>query len=644
MTLIRLLRRVLAILNSELTPAQVGLGFALGVIAGLVPWGANTFLWLTLAFLFAVSFSATVLALALFRLLAWGLLPLSHEIGHLLLEQEALEPLWSALAHAPLLAWLRLNHYAVLGSYALALPTAVLTFFLIRGFVRTYRESFFAYIERSRPWQALSQRERFFRLLQWLLLGGGIRFRAPRRRAWPFRYVRKPALIVVPLLYAAAYGTLALLAPLFVSEVVARGATLVVGGEVAVEQTQANALTGRLRLQGLTIQDPNRPKEDVLRVRKIVADLSLWALTSRRVVLDELVLGEVFLHVRREEDGSLNLDDLPEGPDLQPYFEWLREQAGRVDWVQLLERYGETLWKRLVRLWEPKPPPPHAPLLEDYKPLPAPVPTFALKRLRIERLHLRFVDEFRGEGEGEGELPPVTAVDVIVENFAWRPEQGRGPITLGIQAYFGSGEDASDNPESFVSFTAVFDERSRPPKRRYELRAREVEISRLDVLYEHSLPVRVVEGTLSLSVQLTQEGETLQGEATLVLVGARLEARSDAFSLFGFDPATSQKILEGLNAYTKECPLALAVQIEGASGHLKWHWDDSLLRAAKRGLLWLGTLPFTPLLGQIEAKLQELPRFGLGSESLTASLEDLLRQSLGLSWEDRCALDDASRP
>ena len=631
---------MLAVLNSELTPAQVGMGFSLGVFAGLVPWGANTLLWLTLAFLSTVSFSSTLLAFALFRLLAWGLLPVSHAIGRFLLEQEALQPLWGALVHAPVLAWLRLNHYAVLGSYALALPAAALAFFLVRGFVRTYRGSFFAYLERSRPWQALSQRERLFRLLQWLLLGGGIRFRAPRKRAWPFRYVRKSALVVVPLLYAAAYGTVALLAPLFVSEVVARGATLVIGGEVAVEKARASALTGRLLLQGLTVQDPNRPEEDVLRVREIAADLSLWGLTSRRVVLDELAVGEVFLHVRREEDGSLNLDDLKEGPDLRPYLEWLRAQAGRVDWVQLLERYGEIIGKRLVKLFEPKPPPPNAPLLEDYKLLPASVPTFALKRLRIERLHLRFVDEFRGQGE----LPPVTAVDVIVENFAWRPEQGRGPITLGVKAYLGSPQGLDDAKESFVSFTAVFDERARPPKRRYELQAQRIELARLDPLYERSLPVRVVRGTLSLSAQIAQEGDALQGEATLVLTGAQFQSRSDDFSLLGFDPATSRRILEGLNAYAKECPLALSLRVAGTAERLEWRWDDSLLRAAKRGLLWLGTLPFAPILGEIDEKLAELQASELVGGSVKKLLEEVLQGQLGIPGGDpRCGLEEAEQ-
>ncbi len=629
MLFLRILRKIFRILNSELTPTQVAVGFCFGVLAGLVPWGPNTLFWLTIAFLINSSFSATLLAFALFRVLAWMLLPASYAVGNLLLDQEALEPLWSALTHAPILAWLKLNHYAVLGSYALAFLFSVFAFFAVRGFVRKYRDSFFQYIERSRPWQALSRRERLFRIVQWLLLGGGVRFQRPRKRSPVFRYVRKPALVVVPLIYVIAYGAVALIAPLFVNEVVARGATLVIGGEIAVEQTTANALTGRLMLRGFSVQNPERPEEDVLRVREIVADVSLLNLTSRRVVFDELVIGEVFLNIRREADGSLNVDDLAEGPDLAPYFEWLREQAGRVDWVQLLEKYGETIWKRFVALLEPKPLPPNAPLLQDYKLLPAQVPTFALKRLRIERIHLRLVDEFQREGE----LPLVTAVDVIIENFAWRPEQGRGPITLGVKAYFGGSE------ESLVSFTAVFDERAEPPMRQYELQAQQIELATLDALYEHSLPVQITQGTLSLSAQLTLKGEALQGESTLVLMGVQLKSRSEDFSLLGFDPQTSRRILEGINVYAQRCPIALAFTIEGTADQPQFHWDEALLKVAQRGLVMMGTLPFAPVFGQINAKIAELARLGgLRPEDLQKGLEDLLKQQLGLAPEEECAL------
>ncbi len=605
---LREVRRLVAVLHSEESPTQVGLGFAFGVLAGLVPWGANTLLWLVVAFLLNVSFRAALLAFAIFRLLAWGLLPVSHAVGRLLLEPEALEPLWSGLSHAPGLAWLGLNRYAVVGSYALALPAAALAFFGVRGFVRTYRESLFARVERSRPGRVLSRRERLFRLLQWLL-GGGIRFRTPRRRAWPFRYVRTTALIVVPLLYAAAYGVVALWAPLFVSEVVARGAARVIGGEVSVEEAQASALTGRLTLQGLTVQDPNRPGEDVLRIREIVADLSLWGLASRRVVLDELVVGEVFLHVRREEDGSLNLDDLSEGPDLQPYFEWLREQAGRVDWVQLLRKYGETIGKRLVKLFEPQPPPPNASLLQDGKPLPAPGPTFVVKRLRIERLHLRLVDEFRGLGHRQGrrEFPPVTAVDVVVENFAWRPERGRGPITLGLTAYLDTPAAEREDPVrsgARVSLTAIFDEGARPPRRSYALQAQDVDWALWGALFERSLPVRVTAGKLSLSARGVQEGETLRGWAALVLRGVRWEPRDPGPVSGEIELPLLRAILEGLEAYAQVCPLLLRLEVEGTpGGRWVWRWDDSLREAVQWGLLWRGGLLRNPLLERLYSEL-----------------------------------------
>jgi hypothetical protein len=103
-------------------------------------------------------------------------------------------------------------------------------------------------------------------------------------------------------------------------------------------------------------------------------------------------------------------------------------------------------------------------------------------------------------------------------------------------------------------------------------------------------------------------------------------------------------VLEGINAYAKECPLALGLAITGTSDRPEFHWDEALLQIAKRGLLRLGTLPFAPIFSQIDGKLAELAQLGLSAESLKSTLEDLLRQQLGLSGSDRCAVNEDQAP
>jgi uncharacterized protein (TIGR03546 family) len=649
----RILRRGLAILNSELTPTQIALGFCLGLVAGLVPWGANTLIWLLVAFLLNCSFSAALLGLALGKLLAWPLLPASYALGRAILGLEAFDPLWQRLFYSPILAWLELWRYVVFGGYVLTLALSIPAFWGVKAFVRTYREDFFAFIERSRPWQVLSKRARIFRLGQWLLFGGGVRFRAPRKRFWLLQVVRKQALVALPLLALLVYGIVAAVVPLVIDEGLIRRASLVLGGEVQLKQATANAFTGRLTLQGLTVQNPQRPDEDVLRVQSITADLGVLSLLlSRRLTFDEITIGEIFLHVKRERDGSLNLDDLvePTSPDWREYFEWLRQNAQKVDWLTLWQRYGERygqfVWEHLKSWLLEHLAPAIAPSAEierlhDRKPLPPPWPVLTLKRVRVERLHLRLTDEFSASPSARvvrgKELPPLTAVDLLIENVTWDPRLSREPITLGLKAYFGQGKEET---QATLTLTAIFDGRQEPPEHALTFQAQHFDLTAYQTLYERTSPVIVERGYATLLAEITLRGRELHGQTQLVITGFTLRLpEGEAISLFGLGPETSRQIVRGINAYAQKCPIVMSFAIEGTVDQPRFHWDEVFLKVAKRGLLTLGTRSFAPVLGQIDAKLAELSRLGgLQPEDLQKSLEDFLKQQLGLAPEDECAL------
>ncbi|MFB6287151.1 MAG: TIGR03546 family protein, partial [Candidatus Bipolaricaulia bacterium] len=179
-------RRLFRILNSELTPHQIAAGVLFGMFVGLVPLGANPVVLLALALLVRCSFSATLLALAVFKLLAWPLAPVSEAVGRAVLTNlTGLDPFWRSIVHAPVLAWMELSRYVVLGGYLIGLVIAVPVFFLVRRSVHSYRTSFLAFLEERRSIRALEGRERLARALQWLIMGGGLRFRdAPPKRGW----------------------------------------------------------------------------------------------------------------------------------------------------------------------------------------------------------------------------------------------------------------------------------------------------------------------------------------------------------------------------------------------------------------------------------------------------------------------------
>ena len=71
-----------------------------------------------------------------------------------------------------------------------------------------------------------------------------------------------------------------------------------------------NPLTGRIVIEKLAVQDPNRQEENFFELGKFVGDVSLLDLLSERFVFDEVAVTDLTFHLRREEDGSFNVEDL----------------------------------------------------------------------------------------------------------------------------------------------------------------------------------------------------------------------------------------------------------------------------------------------------------------------------------------------
>ncbi|MFQ6034004.1 MAG: TIGR03546 family protein, partial [Candidatus Bipolaricaulia bacterium] len=323
---LKLIRKIFKILQSELSPAQVGAGFSLGIFMGLAPLGLHSFLLLSLALLLRLSFSSFLISFGLFKLLYLPLREVSYLIGQALLEWPPLDPLWGAVLHWPIIAPLGFERYLLFGSYILSLLLAIPAFLLVRFLVLRYRRSFLARVEGSAAYRRLKKR-RWFKFLQWLIAGGEAKFLAPKRRGL-FRYLRREMLVALPLLYLAAYLIAGAIVPFLTDTIITRAGTVLVGSRVTVERSRFNLFTGRLTVQGLEVRDPKKRSEDVMAVSELMIDVGILPLLSRRVLFNEGAIRELSFNVRRETDGSLNLDNFHKGWDFEPYLEWLQRNAG----------------------------------------------------------------------------------------------------------------------------------------------------------------------------------------------------------------------------------------------------------------------------------------------------------------------------
>ena len=143
---------LIRIIHSETDPRQISLGFALGMMPGLTPLTSLHNLLVLLAILFfRVNIGAAMLSWGVFKILAYALDPLFHQIGLFLLTGVAsLQGLWTTLYNAPLVPYTRFNNSIVMGSLVFSLLAFYPVYWGGRFMVVKYRETWMERFNRLR--------------------------------------------------------------------------------------------------------------------------------------------------------------------------------------------------------------------------------------------------------------------------------------------------------------------------------------------------------------------------------------------------------------------------------------------------------------------------------------------------------------
>jgi uncharacterized protein (TIGR03546 family) len=138
--MIKPIAKLIVALNGNLKKEQIAAGFSWGLLLGLVPAG-NVF-WIVLfvvSFFFKHHHASKVLVLAILKLLAGAIAPLTDMIGWELLHIEALQPLFTTLYNMPFVPFTKFNNTLVAGGLAGGIVLWLPAFFLIFLLVPMYR-------------------------------------------------------------------------------------------------------------------------------------------------------------------------------------------------------------------------------------------------------------------------------------------------------------------------------------------------------------------------------------------------------------------------------------------------------------------------------------------------------------------------
>ena len=613
-------KKVFKILKSSLSPNQIAFSFALGIFAGLPPMGLHVIIPMTLALLVRGSFRAFLLSMGLFKLISVAVAPGSYAMGRFLLDSNrGLDSMWRVLFHLPVAAPMGYGRYLLLGSLVLSLLMAIPVFFGVRLLVIRYRSSFTAWVS---GW-SMSERlrgKRWASFLRWLFVGGEAKYETAKSPRGVFRYIRREALVILPLLYLVCYLVAAVVVPFFAGRIATSAASYVVGGEVAVKDSSFDLFTGRLDLTDLSVQDAAKPEENVVEVSSLILDAGMLPLLEKRVVFNSVEIGDMYLHVVRQADGTLNVDDFTSGWNADGYIEWAREHAGDVDWWSLLKRF-------IDYLGQPRPRKPRTDLSRyaGGRSFPGFAPSFAVERLDIGHVHVSLSDE-RTAG---GTFPPLMLTDVEIDNLAYPVKLARKPVVIRLNGLIGA--DAGDGRATF-SLSARLDDRGAVPVHTYAVEVRDVDLTQLSWLYDTSLPVQVMSGVVTLNASMTITGDDASGEISLALTSLEIAQRPGS-DLFGLSPQLAKSTIEGINRYAQDLPIVVGAAIDGSARSPRVHWEEPLLKIAREGLLLEGKRELQGAIDQLGAQIGalgpgndvKLPR---AYEQLQQQAEDYVQQLL----------------
>ncbi|MCK5585891.1 DUF748 domain-containing protein, partial [Candidatus Bipolaricaulota bacterium] len=324
-----------------------------------------------------------------------------------------------------------------------------------------------------------------------------------------------------------------------------------------------------------TIQDPEAPDENLVVIPELKVDAGMLSLISKRVVFNSVVIADAELHVKREPDGTLNIDNPSSGWNADGYLEWAAQHADKVDWLGLLRHLLDYLgqWKPLSPREDPYAAYSGGRSFPDFR------PPFAIQRLQIGRILISLKDETATSSEGP--LPPITLFEVEVSNLAFPATLRTEPIHLSLRGQWG------DDPESGFQLSATFTESESGIVSTYDFALRRIDLPRLARFYATTLPVRITSGLASISGSLRFEGESATGTTSFLLEEFEIDVSPDR-TLFGLPAGTAARVIEGINRYAGEVPIVFGAAIEGSSDAPALAWEAPLLEIAREGLMMAG--------------------------------------------------------
>lgn len=164
--MVRMLAKLLKVLNSETDPAQISLAFCFSMLSGFLPFFSPVnILILFVVFVIRVNLSAYFLGTAFFAGIAYLLDSLFHPIGLAVLTAPSLEGLWTAMYNSTIWRIQKFNNTIVMGSFVFGLLFFIPLLFVSNMLIRRYREHILRWVRKT-PLMKMITASNFYHIYQ----------------------------------------------------------------------------------------------------------------------------------------------------------------------------------------------------------------------------------------------------------------------------------------------------------------------------------------------------------------------------------------------------------------------------------------------------------------------------------------------
>ena len=302
---LKLFRKFIKMVRGGAAPWQIVVSCLLGVMLGMIPgFNALVLVGLVIFALLNLSLGLMLIGVVIGKALCLALAPVTFEIGYVIIHSIGMEGVFAAAYQTPLVALMGLDVYCLVGGLPVAIIVGGILGWLIARTIKLVRIGSIAAGAKSAKVQKISSNF-IVRILLRILFGKQKKSMAEMLAA-RHPVIRKAGVVLL----AIIVGLVVVLEVVFLDRIaqsaLVGGLEASVGAEVNVKTVDLSLTGGRFDLDGLQITDPDKPTHNMVNINKLTTDISIADLLTRRIVIEELVIGEMINGAKRDKPGKVS--------------------------------------------------------------------------------------------------------------------------------------------------------------------------------------------------------------------------------------------------------------------------------------------------------------------------------------------------